>query len=97
MPCAAQASQEAPLTDDIDRAQAREAEMLADALGERLRRAQRVRRWVRPGLPSAVFCGEEVSGPWGCGDPIDEARRAAVPGCQLCVRCQAMAEKQGLR
>lgn len=85
------------MTDDIDRAQAREAEILSDALREQARRAQRVRRWVRPGLPSAVFCGDAVSGPWGCGEPIDEARRAAVPGCQLCVRCQAMAEKQGLR
>ena len=95
--CAVPARRGAPLIDDIDRAQAREAEILSDALREQARRAQRVRRWVRHDLPSAVFCGDAVSGPWGCGEPIDEARRAAVPGCQLCVLCQAMAEKQGLR
>lgn len=29
-----------------------------------------------------------------CGDPIPEARRAAVPGCTRCVDCQGVFEKQ---
>jgi phage/conjugal plasmid C-4 type zinc finger TraR family protein len=27
-----------------------------------------------------------------CGEPIPEARQRAIPGCQLCVRCQAEKE-----
>lgn len=29
-----------------------------------------------------------------CGAPIPEARREAIPGVQLCIHCQADAEKQ---
>ncbi|WP_416053290.1 TraR/DksA C4-type zinc finger protein [Cupriavidus basilensis] len=28
-----------------------------------------------------------------CGEPIPEARRLALPGCQYCVECQARREK----
>lgn len=37
---------------------------------------------------SATHCDE-------CGDAIEEARRRAVPGCQMCASCQADAEKRG--
>ncbi|HGE6960769.1 TPA: TraR/DksA C4-type zinc finger protein [Pseudomonas aeruginosa] len=30
----------------------------------------------------------------GCGDPIPEARRVAVPGCVFCIDCQSFAEKR---
>lgn len=36
---------------------------------------------------SALFCEE-------CGDPIPQARREAIPGVQLCVNCQAEADKK---
>ena len=32
-----------------------------------------------------------------CGERIPEARRRAVPGVKLCVRCQAMNEKQEMQ
>ena len=51
------------MTDDIDRAQAREAEMLADALRDQTRRA-------RKGL-GAVSAQESGA----CGEPIPEERR----------------------
>ncbi len=28
-----------------------------------------------------------------CGEPIPEARRAAIPGVRLCVQCQSEADK----
>ena len=28
----------------------------------------------------------------GCGEPIPEPRRRAVPGCRLCVKCQTELE-----
>ena len=37
--------------------------------------------------PSAEECEE-------CGDEIPEARRKAVPGCQLCVFCQEKHERR---
>ena len=78
------------MTDDIDRAQAREAELLADALRAHARRAGLAGRTV---ADSAHFCGERSGHELGCGEPIAPARRAALPGCQLCVDCQARQEK----
>jgi len=69
------------LTDDIDRAQTREAELLADALRDHARHARK-----GLGAVSAQECGD-------CGEPIPEERRTAQPGCQFCVACQARAEK----
>ncbi len=69
------------MTDDIDRAQAREAELLADALRDHARRARN-----GLGAASAQDCSD-------CGEPIPEARREAQPGCQFCVACQARIEK----
>ena len=75
------------MSDDVDRAQAREEELLADALARQARRAR-----AAQGLPAAEFCGEHLQD-WGCDEPIAAARRAAVPGCQLCVACQGRREK----
>lgn len=35
---------------------------------------------------------ESALGCRNCGDPIPEARRKAVPGCQLCIACQTYFE-----
>ncbi|MEY2853836.1 MAG: hypothetical protein RL030_968 [Pseudomonadota bacterium] len=40
-----------------------------------------------PQGPSALHCVE-------CGESIPEARRAALPGVQLCVTCQEAVDKQ---
>lgn len=45
-------------------------------------------RPVAVGLVSALECE-------GCGVDIPEARRLAVPGCQLCVDCQGLVELGG--
>lgn len=82
--CAGRAKRGAPLTDDIDRAQAREAEILADALRDQARRAGLAGKTA---ADSAECCAD-------CGAGIPEARRLAVPGCQLCVACRARAERR---
>lgn len=66
------------MTDDIDRASAREQEMLGDALRDQARRAGMAGKTVDD---SAECCS-------ACGNDIPTARRKAVPGCQLCVVCQ---------
>ena len=71
------------MTDDIDRAQAREAEMLADALREQARRAGLAGKTV---ADSATECAD-------CGEEIPQERRQALPGIQFCVACQARREK----
>ena len=71
------------MTDDIDRAAQREAEMLADALRDQARRAGLA---GKSEADSATECAD-------CGEEIPAARRAAVPGCQLCVACQWQQEK----
>jgi phage/conjugal plasmid C-4 type zinc finger TraR family protein len=74
------------LTDDIDRAQEREAQMLADALRDQTRRAGLAGKTV---ADSATHCEGR-----GCGKEIPESRRRAVPGCQLCVACQGRRENK---
>lgn len=65
------------MSDSVDRAQAREEELRADALADQaLRSAQ-----GRSVGESAVYCD-------GCGGTIPEARRVALPGVRLCVDCQ---------
>lgn len=71
------------LGDIADRAAAREAEILGDALAAQRRRTHHDQ-------PSLSECEE-------CGADIPEARRLAVPGVRLCVACQAMAEKRESR
>lgn len=64
------------MTDEIDRAQAREEEMRADALAEHARRADGI-----AALPSAEVCAV-------CNEPIPAARRRMLRGVQTCVDCQ---------
>lgn len=66
------------MADLVDRAQAREAELLAQALGEHRRR-------VASSFVSLEDCED-------CGARIPAARRAAVPGCLRCVECQGYFE-----
>ena len=73
------------MTDDIDRAQAREAELLADALRDHARRAGLAGKTV---ADSAEFCQ-------ACAEDIPDARRRAVPGVQFCVACQSRRERKG--
>lgn len=73
------------MTDDIDRAQAREAEILQDALRDQARRAGLAGKTA---ANSAEFCEAR-----GCGKSIPEARRHASPGCKYCLACQAQIEK----
>ena len=40
-----------------------------------------------------VYQGESATECEGCGIDIPEARRQAVPGCQLCVDCQGLRER----
>jgi len=71
------------MTDAIDRACEREQEMLADALVEQARRAGLAGKTVADSAETCEDCGETIPG----------ARRAAVPGCLLCVSCQAAHER----
>jgi phage/conjugal plasmid C-4 type zinc finger TraR family protein len=67
--------------DDIDRAQAINEELQADALASHFRRAAgRLRE-------SAGECVE-------CGDEIPEPRRRAVPGVKTCIDCQRQLERE---
>ena len=79
------------MTDDIDRAAEREAQLRADALAAHHRRAGLAGKTA---ADSAEFCQVAT-----CGAPIPTARRTAIPGCQFCVDCQAIQERKtrGLR
>ncbi len=70
------------MSDIVDRAQAREAEILEDALA---RVAARM-----PRGPAAIYCRD-------CGTDIPRERRLAVPGCELCVDCQDHLERRTRR
>lgn len=65
--------------DQFDRAQEFEARYRDGAIACVLASA--------PTGPGTTHCIE-------CGEPIPEARRQAVPGCTLCVTCQAQREEQ---
>lgn len=65
------------MSDDIDRAQARQAEFNADAL-----RDHWARQPIGIGLEHCEICHEEI--------PL--RRRQAVPTCTKCVSCQEHAE-----
>lgn len=66
------------MTDDIDRANERAEQMLADALRDQARRAGLAGKTV---ADSAFSCVD-------CDDDIPQLRREAIPGCQRCVYCQ---------
>lgn len=68
------------LGDIADRASAREAELLQEALYQQRRRSAGT-----PGQASATDCVE-------CGAAIPPARQQAVPGVQTCIECQAALE-----
>ncbi|MDD4457867.1 MAG: TraR/DksA C4-type zinc finger protein [Syntrophotalea acetylenica] len=65
------------MADDIDRAQAINEALQADAM-----RDWRLRQPTGPGRSE---CEE-------CGETIPEKRRQAVPGCRLCIDCQRALE-----
>ena len=70
------------MTDDIDRANDRAAQMLADAMAAQARRARQ-----RLGAVSAALCQD-------CEVPIPLARQQAIPGVQCCVQCAALNERK---
>lgn len=63
--------------DDVDFAQEQQTRLQDLFSGRAAPRAAR--------RPSSFFCKD-------CSDPIPEARRAAVEGCERCVHCQAELE-----
>ena len=67
--------------DDCDRADVYCQGVMENFTSRRAAEAQ-----AKEGLVSLTHCVE-------CEEPIPEARRRAVPGCQLCVDCQAAQEK----
>lgn len=71
------------MSDDVDRASAREQEMLSDALRNQARRAG---LHGKTPADSAAQCA-------ACDESIPPARQIAVPGCQHCVVCQARRER----
>lgn len=71
------------MSDLIDRAGAREAELFSDNFASQQRRAGLAGKTV---ADSAKLCG-------ACGEPIPEPRRAAYPGVQLCIDCKARQER----
>lgn len=73
------------MSDDIDRAQAREQQLREDALRDQVRRAGLTGKTM---ADSAVECID-------CDAQIPEARRWAVPGCERCVMCAGRQEKKG--
>lgn len=66
------------MSDPVDRAQAREEELRADALADQALRSAQGR-----GVGESAACCD------GCGSAIPEARRTALPGVRLCVDCQS--------
>jgi phage/conjugal plasmid C-4 type zinc finger TraR family protein len=72
------------VSDDVDRANEVAELRLGDALRRQARRAGLAGKTV---ADSAEVCA-------ACGDDIPALRRRAVPGCQLCVACQARDEKR---
>ena len=69
------------MTDEFDRAS--EREQCDRDLAIEHERGHYARNWE---VDSATECA-------GCGAQIPEARREAIPGVQLCVECQAEAER----
>lgn len=61
---------------------------LAQRKERQLRELNRPRRGHTTG-PSLFFCED-------CEDPIPDARRKAMPGCRLCVECQAEMERKNV-
>lgn len=75
------------MSDPLDLAAEREAELRADALADQARRSGLAGKTV---ADSAATCRI-------CETPIPDARRQAVPGVQTCIECQTLIERAGLR
>lgn len=73
-----------PMTDPIDHAQ---------ELEERQRDTALRRQATRAGLAGKTMA-DSAKGCQDCDQPIPEARRWAVPGCQRCVKCQTIYEEK---
>lgn len=71
------------MTDIFDRASELEERTRVAALQAQMRRAGLAGKTV---ADSAENCAQ-------CDDPIPLKRRQSVPGCQLCVACQARKER----
>ncbi|MEZ8761407.1 TraR/DksA C4-type zinc finger protein [Vibrio splendidus] len=69
------------MSDVIDQASGFESQFTEVALTNQLARAKHVNQ-----RESAQECGE-------CGDPIPEARRQHISGCQYCTQCQSELER----
>ncbi|MEZ8781862.1 TraR/DksA C4-type zinc finger protein [Vibrio splendidus] len=69
------------MSDVIDQASGFETQFTEVALINQLARAKKVNQ-----RESAQECGE-------CGDPIPEARRQHISGCQYCTQCQSELER----
>ena len=72
------------MADEADQAQASEALWRMEALANRPA--------TRPGPGAPLADGVPVCRT--CGEPIPPARLKAMPGCDLCVDCQAEADEQ---
>jgi len=73
------------MADIADRAQGSESLFLLEAQSR-----HEVRRQGSSGLEFAAVCAE-------CGEMIPERRRAAIPGCVLCVECQSEKDNENGR
>ena len=74
------------MSDPLDLAAEREAELRADALADQARRSGLAGKTV---ADSATKCRI-------CQTPIPKARRHALPGVQTCIDCQTDLERTGL-
>lgn len=72
------------MTDALERAQVREAQLRDDALADQARRAGLEGKTP---ADSAEICGI-------CEEPIPLERRAAYPGTQLCIGCKEELERE---
>lgn len=63
-----------------------EVDIATDSMQRELDAALAAIRSPADDLPSALWCDE-------CDEQIPEARRAAVPGCRLCIHCQGVHER----
>jgi phage/conjugal plasmid C-4 type zinc finger TraR family protein len=74
------------MADDIDRAQYHNEFYQQHAM------AAHYRRQIPHGPPLSKGGGEAGGICIDCEEPIPEARRRAMPGCQRCIGCQTLHE-----
>ncbi|MCQ8181723.1 TraR/DksA C4-type zinc finger protein [Methylomonas sp. SURF-1] len=63
----------------------------ADAIAERM---EKMTELFVAETRKAIYTGESASDCEECGEPIPEARRAAIP-CKYCLPCQTSLEQTG--